>query len=77
MAKSVLGKKRVFKVSDTLEIIEYEYVYIKGVDANRERKQPSERRRGWTCVAHEREDTKNNGGELFLDRYVFQKNNHK
>lgn len=77
MAKSILGKKRVIPISDTLEIVEYEYVYIEGLDANRERKQPTTRRRGWTQVTEERECVKSKKGHLYTHRYVWQKNSHK
>lgn len=77
MAKSILGKKRIIPVSKTLEIVEYEYVYIDGVDANRPNAPRCERRRGWTKIGEERECVKAKQGHLYTHRYVWQKDSHK
>lgn len=77
MAKSILGRKRVIPISKTLEIVEYDYVFVEGVDAKRPNNSYTERRRGWTMIGDERECVKVKEGHLYTHRYVWQKNSHK
>ena len=78
MAKSIVAHHETTPLSPTMVLERYEYVYIKGFDANRAYKRhKSEKRIGWEQKVTDRESTESEHGGLWIYRGVWQKKKDK
>lgn len=74
MAKSIIAHHETTPLSPTMVLERYEYVYIKGFDANRAYKRhKAGKRTGWVQKAIDREDENAEQGGLWIVKEVWQK----